>query len=176
VDTAQALVVKDLVLLWCLGLRPVLVHGGGPEINKWLTKLNIEPNFSPSGLRVTDKDTMDIVEMVLVGRVNKSIVALIEQCGGKAVGLCGKDAGLVKAEIRYATKHLGCRNSPVGQYLLTQRYQICVCPTINFPSGKPCPPPTTVGPAGRVPCILPASYPTDTATSRFRRAVETARV
>jgi hypothetical protein len=53
-------VVKDLVLLWCLGLRPVLVHGGGPEINKWLNKLNIEPNFSPSGLRVTDKDTMDV--------------------------------------------------------------------------------------------------------------------
>ena len=52
--------VKDLVLLWCLGLRPVLVHGGGPEINKWLTKLNIEPNFSPSGLRITDKDTMDV--------------------------------------------------------------------------------------------------------------------
>jgi len=99
-ENLKELVVKDLVLLWCLGLRPVMVHGGGPEINKWLSKLNIAPEFSPSGLRITDGPTMDIVEMVLVGRVNKSLVTLISQMGGKAVGICGKDANLVTAEAR----------------------------------------------------------------------------
>mmetsp|Transcript_32444 Transcript_32444/g.54444 ORF Transcript_32444/g.54444 Transcript_32444/m.54444 type:complete len:380 (-) Transcript_32444:255-1394(-) len=99
-DRLKELVVKDLVLLWCLGLRPVLVHGGGPEINKWLSKLDIPSKFSPSGLRITDKATMDVVEMVLVGRVNKSIVSLIQQAGGSAVGLCGKDAGMIKARAR----------------------------------------------------------------------------
>eukprot|EP00238_Polyblepharides_amylifera_P008167 CAMPEP_0196584724 /NCGR_PEP_ID=MMETSP1081-20130531/48200_1 /TAXON_ID=36882 /ORGANISM="Pyramimonas amylifera, Strain CCMP720" /LENGTH=375 /DNA_ID=CAMNT_0041906037 /DNA_START=58 /DNA_END=1185 /DNA_ORIENTATION=+ len=97
-ETLKELVVKDLVLLWCLGLKPILVHGGGPEINSWLTKLDIAPNFSPSGLRITDKATMDVVEMVLVGRVNKSLVALIDQAGGKAVGVCGKDGQLIRAK------------------------------------------------------------------------------
>eukprot|EP00240_Pyramimonas_obovata_P005141 CAMPEP_0118933864 /NCGR_PEP_ID=MMETSP1169-20130426/12753_1 /TAXON_ID=36882 /ORGANISM="Pyramimonas obovata, Strain CCMP722" /LENGTH=394 /DNA_ID=CAMNT_0006876687 /DNA_START=41 /DNA_END=1225 /DNA_ORIENTATION=+ len=99
-EKLKELVVNDVVLLWCLGLRPVLVHGGGPEINKWLGKLDIPSKFSPSGLRVTDLDTMDVVEMVLVGRVNKSLVSLIQQAGGSAVGLCGKDANLISARIR----------------------------------------------------------------------------
>ncbi len=89
-------VVRDIVFMACVGLRPVVVHGGGPEINTWLTKLNIEPQFK-DGLRVTDAPTMDVVEMVLVGRVNKELVALINQAGGKAVGLCGKDGNLIKA-------------------------------------------------------------------------------
>ncbi|MEM9771293.1 MAG: acetylglutamate kinase [Cyanobacteria bacterium P01_D01_bin.73] len=89
-------VVRDIVFLACVGVRPVVVHGGGPEINSWLTKLNIEPQFK-DGLRVTDADTMDVVEMVLVGRVNKELVALINQAGGAAVGLCGKDGNLVTA-------------------------------------------------------------------------------
>ena len=80
----------------CVGLRPILVHGGGPEINTWLDKLGIEAQFK-NGLRVTDAATMDVVEMVLVGRVNKEIVSLINQAGGSAVGLCGKDAGLFEA-------------------------------------------------------------------------------
>jgi hypothetical protein len=155
----QAGVITDLVLLWTVGIRPVLVHGGGPEINSWLTKLGIEPEFK-NGLRVTDgaargarlegvagaqrprRDgaaaadsgrgrrrarrargswppdrphphaprpppprppsslpgpTMEVVEMVLGGRVNKSLVSLIEQAGGKAVGLCGKDGNLLRA-------------------------------------------------------------------------------
>jgi len=99
-EKLKELVVNDLVLLWCLGLRPVLVHGGGPEINKWLAKLDIPSKFSPSGLRITDEATMDVVEMVLVGRVNKSLVSLIQQAGGSAVGLCGKDAGLITARVR----------------------------------------------------------------------------
>ncbi|MCS6813383.1 MAG: acetylglutamate kinase [Cyanobacteria bacterium] len=89
-------VVRDIVFMSCVGLRPVVVHGGGPEINTWLAKLNIEPQFK-DGLRVTDAPTMDVVEMVLVGRVNKELVALINQAGGKAVGLCGKDGNLIKA-------------------------------------------------------------------------------
>ena len=89
-------VVRDVVFLACVGLRPVIVHGGGPEINSWLDKLGIEPQFN-NGLRVTDAPTMDVVEMVLVGRVNKEIVSLINQAGGLAVGLCGKDGNLIKA-------------------------------------------------------------------------------
>lgn len=89
-------VIRDVVFLSCVGLRPIVVHGGGPEINSWLDKLGIEPQFK-NGLRVTDAPTMDVVEMVLVGRVNKEIVALISQAGGRAVGLCGKDGNLIKA-------------------------------------------------------------------------------
>jgi len=89
-------VIRDVVFLSCVGLRPILVHGGGPEINSWLGKLGIEAQFK-NGLRVTDAPTMDVVEMVLVGRVNKEIVALINQAGGMAVGLCGKDGNLITA-------------------------------------------------------------------------------
>ncbi|MBF2001778.1 MAG: acetylglutamate kinase [Synechococcales cyanobacterium C42_A2020_086] len=89
-------VIRDIVFLSCVGLRPVVVHGGGPEINSWLDKLGIEPQFK-NGLRVTDAATMDVVEMVLVGRVNKELVSLINQAGGSAVGLCGKDGNLIKA-------------------------------------------------------------------------------
>jgi len=89
-------VIRDIVFLSCVGLRPILVHGGGPEINSWLDKLGIEPQFK-NGLRVTDSSTMDVVEMVLVGRVNKGIVSLINQAGGMAVGLCGIDGHLITA-------------------------------------------------------------------------------
>lgn len=95
-STLKDKVMRDIVFLACVGLRPVVVHGGGPEINSWLDKLGIEPQFK-DGLRVTDAATMDVVEMVLVGRVNKEIVALINQAGGCAVGLCGKDGNLIKA-------------------------------------------------------------------------------
>lgn len=90
----QDSVVKDLVLLSCVGLRLVVIHGGGPEINSWLTRLNIQPQFL-NGLRVTDAATMEIVEMVLVGKVNKSLVSLINRAGGTAVGLSGKDGRLL---------------------------------------------------------------------------------
>jgi acetylglutamate kinase len=89
-------VIRDIVFMASVGIRPIVVHGGGPEINVWLTKLNIEPQFK-NGLRVTDGPTMDIVEMVLVGRLNKEIVELINRAGGSAVGLCGKDANLITA-------------------------------------------------------------------------------
>lgn len=89
-------VIRDIVFLSCVGLRPIVVHGGGPEINSWLNKLGIEAQFK-NGLRVTDAATMDVVEMVLVGRVNKEIVSLISKAGGQAVGLCGKDGNLITA-------------------------------------------------------------------------------
>lgn len=89
-------VMRDIVFLSCVGLRLVVVHGGGPEINSWLDKLGIEPQFK-NGLRVTDAATMEVVEMVLVGKVNKEIVTLINQAGGLAIGLCGKDGNLIKA-------------------------------------------------------------------------------
>jgi acetylglutamate kinase len=95
-STLKETVMRDIVFLSYVGLRPVVVHGGGPEINSWLDKLGIEPQFK-NGLRVTDAATMDVVEMVLVGRVNKEIVALINQAGGAAVGLCGKDGNLIRA-------------------------------------------------------------------------------
>jgi acetylglutamate kinase len=98
----KAGVIRDIVFMASVGIRPVVVHGGGPEINIWLGKLGIEPQFK-DGLRVTDAPTMDVVEMVLVGRVNKELVSLINQAGGKAVGLCGKDGNLITARHQGST-------------------------------------------------------------------------
>lgn len=95
-ESLQSSVINDLVLLSCVGLRPVFVHGGGPEINAWLGRIGIEPQFI-NGLRVTDASTMEIVEMVLVGKINKSLVSLINKAGATAVGLCGKDGRLLTA-------------------------------------------------------------------------------
>ena len=95
-SSLKAKVIRDVVFLSCVGVRPVVVHGGGPEINTWLQKLSIQPLFK-DGLRVTDADTMDVVEMVLAGRVNKELVSLISRAGALAVGLCGKDGNLIQA-------------------------------------------------------------------------------
>nr|YP_007878192.1 acetylglutamate kinase [Calliarthron tuberculosum]AGA63803.1 acetylglutamate kinase [Calliarthron tuberculosum] len=89
-------VIEDVLFLSYIGLKPVLVHGGGPIINQWLDKLNIEPRFD-KGVRITDAKTMEIVEMVLVGKVNQELVALINKKKGKAIGLSGKDARLIVA-------------------------------------------------------------------------------
>ena len=94
--TLRQAVFRDVTLLACVGMRPVMVHGGGPEINHWLTKLRIQPTFR-DGLRVTDAQTMEVVEMVLVGRVNKQIVNGIHRQGGRAVGLSGSDGQLIQA-------------------------------------------------------------------------------
>lgn len=87
---------RDIVLLKHIGINPVVVHGGGPQIGAMLKRLNIESDFV-DGLRVTDKNTVDIVEMVLSGSINKEIVSEIQQAGGMAIGISGKDAGLIKA-------------------------------------------------------------------------------
>lgn len=87
----------DVILLKQIGINPVIVHGGGPQINSLLDRLGIKPSYV-QGMRVTDGETMDVVEMVLVGQVNKQIVGLINHCGGKAVGLSGRDGDLVCAK------------------------------------------------------------------------------
>lgn len=91
---------RDVVLMKYIGLNPVIVHGGGPQIGDMLKKLGIESQFV-SGMRVTDKETMNIVEMVLAGKINKDIVSLININGGKAIGLSGKDGNLITAEKLY---------------------------------------------------------------------------
>lgn len=91
----------DLILMKYVGIHPIVVHGGGPQIGELLKRLSIESRFV-DGMRVTDAQTMDVVEMVLVGKVNKEIVSLINRHGGKAVGLSGKDGGLISArKMRY---------------------------------------------------------------------------
>jgi acetylglutamate kinase len=87
---------RDVVLLRYIGINPVIVHGGGPQIGRTMERMGKKPTFV-AGQRVTDEETMDIVEMVLGGKVNKEIVNLINQAGGKAVGLTGKDGGLIQA-------------------------------------------------------------------------------
>jgi acetylglutamate kinase len=94
---------QDVVLLRYIGINPVIVHGGGPQIGKTMERMGKKPAFV-SGQRVTDEETMDIVEMVLGGKVNKEIVTLINQAGGAAVGLTGKDGGLIQARKLRLTK------------------------------------------------------------------------
>lgn len=96
-DELRQSVATDIVLLQCVGIKPVIVHGGGPDISSFLNKIGQESKFI-NGLRYTDKDTMDIVEMVLSGKVNKNIVSLIESVGGKAIGLSGVDGSFIKAK------------------------------------------------------------------------------
>tara|TARA_R110000787_G_scaffold269107_1_gene375800 strand:- start:3636 stop:4547 length:912 start_codon:yes stop_codon:yes gene_type:complete len=105
---------RDVVLLKALGIHPVIVHGGGPQIGKLLEKLGIVSEFK-GGLRVTDEETMEVVEMVLSGPINKSIVRAINQAGGKAVGLSGSDGNLIRAEK--ATKTTKDPDSHIEQVL-----------------------------------------------------------
>ncbi len=90
-------VMEDIVLMSFVGIRVVLVHGGGPEINEMLNKIGKESKFI-NGLRYTDEETMDIVQMVLCGKVNKNLVSAINRTGGRAIGLCGTDGSLFEAE------------------------------------------------------------------------------
>ena len=92
-------VMEDIALLWLIGVKVVLVHGGGPEISQLMKDLNKQPVFI-DGLRVTDKETVDIVQMVLAGKVNKDLVKLIQMKGGHAIGLSGIDGGLLEAEVK----------------------------------------------------------------------------
>lgn len=99
-------VMSDIVLMQLVGINVVLVHGGGPEISQMLKKIGKESKFS-NGLRVTDEETIDIVQMVLAGKVNKSLVQLLEQHSGKAIGLCGLDGRMIMAEKLIAGEDLG---------------------------------------------------------------------
>ncbi len=92
-------VIRDVVLLSLVGVKVVLIHGGGPEISEMLEKIGKEVKFV-NGLRVTDKETIDVVQMVLAGKVNKSLVNLIQNCGGKAIGLSGIDGHMIEAKMK----------------------------------------------------------------------------
>lgn len=96
-ETLKQAVMQDIVLLSLVGIKVVLVHGGGPEINAMLKKINKQSEFV-NGLRYTDEETIEIVQMVLAGKVNKDLVQLLQRAGGKAMGLCGLDGDLIKAK------------------------------------------------------------------------------
>ena len=93
-------VIEDVTLLKLVGFKPIIVHGGGKEISKWVEKAGMEPKFI-NGLRVTDKDTMELAEMVL-GKVNKSLVQLVESLGVRSIGISGKDGALLKVAKKYS--------------------------------------------------------------------------
>lgn len=98
-QTLKEQVMEDIVLLHLIGVKVVLVHGGGPEISEMMEKLGKEPKFV-DGLRVTDKETVDIVQMVLAGKINKSLVNFLEMKGGKAMGVSGMDGRLIEAKMK----------------------------------------------------------------------------
>ena len=99
-EELQRNVIQDVTLLKLVGFKPIIVHGGGKAISKWVGKVGKEAKFV-NGLRVTDEETMEIAEMVL-GRVNKNLVTMVEELGVKAVGISGKDGGLLKVNKKYA--------------------------------------------------------------------------
>ena len=99
-DELKRNVIEDVTLLKLVGFKPIIVHGGGKEISKWVGKVGMEPEFV-NGLRKTDAPTMELAEMVL-GRVNKSLVQLVQQLGVNAIGISGKDGGLLKVEKKYS--------------------------------------------------------------------------
>ena len=99
-ESLKKQVIQDVALLKLVGFKPIIVHGGGKEISRWVGKVGMEPKFV-KGLRVTDEDTMELAEMVL-GKVNKSLVQLVEELGVRAIGISGKDGGLLKVEKKLA--------------------------------------------------------------------------
>ena len=120
-ESLKQQVMEDIVLLWLIGVKIVLVHGGGPEINELMDKLGKKPEFV-NGLRVTDKETVDIVQMVLAGKVNKTLVNLLEMKGGQAVGLSGMDGRLIEAKVKnealgYVGEITGINIKPVTDLL-----------------------------------------------------------
>lgn len=99
-DKLKEAIMKDIVLMKYVGMKPIVVHGGGPAVNRMLERVGIKSVFV-NGLRVTDEQTMEIVQMVLAGSINKDIVTLLNSHGAKAVGLCGKDSGLLRVERQF---------------------------------------------------------------------------
>lgn len=112
--------IKDIVMLKFIGIHPIVVHGGGAQIDEYLKKLGKTPRFI-NGLRVTDDETMEIVEMVLVGNINKKIVADINKMGGKAIGLSGKDGNLILAKSKGSESENGINLGKVGEVVSINR-------------------------------------------------------
>ena len=138
--TLQDAVFRDLALLSSVGAQIVVVHGGGPEINQWLEKLGIKPVFL-DGLRITDTETMDVVEMVLTGRVNKQIVSGINNHGRLAVGLCGIDGGLIEARTLGGGSHglvgeVAKVNTKILSPLLEEGYIPIISSVANSSDGR----------------------------------------
>lgn len=132
-ENLKSQVIQDVALLKLVGFKPIIVHGGGKEISKWVNKTGMKPEFV-NGFRKTDKDTMEIVEMVL-NKVNKSLVQLMEQIGVKAIGISGKDASLLKVEKKYSEgKDIGFvgdikeTNPEVIYDLLEKDFLPIICP------------------------------------------------
>ena len=125
-------VMEDIALLWLIGVKVVLVHGGGPEISETMKKLGKEAKFV-DGLRVTDKETVDIVQMVLAGKINKTLVNLIQMKGGHAVGLSGIDGGIIEAKMKnealgYVGQITKVRPQPINDLL--EKHYIPVVSTV----------------------------------------------
>lgn len=96
-EAVTTTILQDIAALKIVGVNPILVHGGGPEINKMLSRLGVQPQFK-NGMRVTDSQTMEVAQMILCGKINKNIVGELNSMGVKAIGLCGKDSQLIKAK------------------------------------------------------------------------------
>mgnify|MGYP001225020805 FL=1 len=138
--TLQHAALRDVALLASVGVQIVVVHGGGPEINQWLGKLGIKPIFL-DGLRITDTETMDVVEMVLAGRVNKQIVSGINTHGSLAVGLCGIDGGLIEARTFGGGTHglvgeVSKVNTKILSPLLKEGYVPVISSVSNSSNGR----------------------------------------
>tara|TARA_B100000674_G_scaffold246091_1_gene202771 strand:- start:653 stop:1567 length:915 start_codon:yes stop_codon:yes gene_type:complete len=138
--TLQHAALRDVALLASVGVQIVVVHGGGPEINQWLGKLGIKPIFL-DGLRITDAETMDVVEMVLAGRVNKQIVSGINTHGSLAVGLCGIDGGLIEARTYGGGTHglvgeVSKVNTKILSPLLKEGYVPVISSVSNSSNGR----------------------------------------
>ena len=136
----QHAALRDVALLSSVGVQIVVVHGGGPEINQWLEKLGIKPIFL-DGLRITDTETMDVVEMVLAGRVNKQIVSGINTHGSLAVGLCGIDGGLIEARTYGGGTHglvgeVSKVNTKILSPLLKEGYVPVISSVSNSSNGR----------------------------------------
>lgn len=133
-------VIRNVLLLQAVGIRTILVHGGGPEIDGWLAKLSIEKR-THQGLRVTDEATMDIVEMALAGRANKALVAEVQASGGRAIGLSGRDADLLVAEPVSPelgrTGHIRKVNPEILSVATEAGYMPVVCSVATDPHHRP---------------------------------------
>ena len=131
-DELKTAVIEDIILMACVGIRTVLVHGGGPEIDMMLKKTGKESRFV-NGLRYTDEETMEIVQMVLCGKVNKEITALIQEKGGKAIGLCGIDGAMLKARRMNGDTDLGLVGEieQVDTSLLNDLLDLKIIPVIS---------------------------------------------
>lgn len=141
-DDLTRTIMQDITLLKYVGVNPILVHGGGPEINRMLERLEIESEFY-QGLRITSKESIDIVQMVLTGKINKDIVSLLNLLGGKAIGLCGKDANMFEVEKKAPVNgvdlgyvgEIKAVNSKVLEILAKDEYIPVVAPIGVGPDG-----------------------------------------